>query len=88
MAHKLQFQKYQFKEFWYSSEPTSEIRCEAKEICLMVQWLKLHTLMAATTGSIPRWGTKILHAMQCSQKKKNQRLRSYREPLLNPISRI
>ena len=54
----------------------------------MVQWLKLHTLTAATTGSIPRWGTKILHAMQCSQKKKNQRLRSYREPLLNPISRI
>ena len=40
------------------------------------------------TSLIPGKGTRILHAMQCSQKKKNQRLRSYREPLLNPISRI
>ena len=72
MVHKLQFQKYQFKEFWYSSEPTSEIRCEAKETCLMVRWLKLHTSTAATMGSIPSWGTKILHAMQCSQKKKKE----------------
>ena len=72
MVHKLQFQKYQFKEFWYSSEPTSEIRCEAKETCLMVRWFKLHTSTAATMGSIPSWGTKILHAMQCSQKKKKE----------------
>ena len=38
----------------------------------MVQWLKLHASTTATTGAIPSWGTKILHALQCSQKKKEE----------------
>ena len=30
---------------------------------LAVQWLRLHTATAGGTGSIPDWGTKILHAI-------------------------
>ena len=36
---------------------------------LAVQWLRLHTLSAGGTGLMPGWGTKIPHAVQCSQKK-------------------
>lgn len=36
----------------------------------MVQWLKLHASTTATTGLIPSWGTKILHATQHSEKNK------------------
>ena len=35
---------------------------------VVVQWLRLHTPNAGGTGSIPDRGTKIPHAMQCSQK--------------------
>ena len=35
----------------------------------MVQWLRLCTSTAGGTGSIPGWGTKILHATWCGQKK-------------------
>ena len=37
---------------------------------VVVQWLRLHTPNTGGTGSIPDQGTKIPHAMQCSQKKK------------------
>ena len=38
----------------------------------MVQWLRLHATNTGGAGSIPHQGTKITHAMQCSQKiKKN-----------------
>ena len=37
---------------------------------LAVQWLRLHTFNAASTGSVPGWGTKIQHAVGSSQKKK------------------
>ena len=37
---------------------------------LVVQWLGLHASTAGGTGSIPGWGTKILHAEQSGQKKK------------------
>ena len=37
---------------------------------LAVQWLRLHTVTAELTGSIPGQGTKIPQAAQCSQKKK------------------
>ena len=37
---------------------------------LAVQWLRLHTFISEGTGSIPVWRTKILKAVQCSQKKK------------------
>ena len=33
----------------------------------MVQWLRLHAPTAGVMGSIPGQGTKILHAVQCSQ---------------------
>ena len=35
----------------------------------MVQWLRLHASIAGGVSSVPGWGTKILHAMQCGQKK-------------------
>ena len=35
---------------------------------LVVQWLGLHASTAESTGSIPDWGTKIPHAVQCGQK--------------------
>ena len=38
---------------------------------LVVQWLGLHNSTAGGTGSIPSWEvSKILHAAQCSRKKK------------------
>ena len=39
---------------------------------LAVQWLGLHASTARGTGSIPAQRTKILHAVQCSQKKKKE----------------
>ena len=35
---------------------------------LLVQWLRLHASTVGGMGSIPRWGTKIPHAVWCSQK--------------------
>ena len=40
---------------------------------LAVQWLGLHALTVKGPVSIPCWGTKILHAMQHSQKKKTKK---------------
>ena len=37
---------------------------------LAIQWLKLLTTISGGTGSIPGWGTKILHAAQHGQKEK------------------
>ena len=34
----------------------------------MVQWLRLCAPNAGGMGSIPSWGNKIPHAIQCSQK--------------------
>ena len=34
------------------------------------QWIRLHASTAGGEGSIPGQGTKILHAMQCSQRKR------------------
>ena len=39
---------------------------------LAVQWLGPHSLTHKGVGSNPDWGTKILHAMQCNQKKKKK----------------
>ena len=39
---------------------------------LVVQWLRLRASTAGDAGSIPGWGTKILHAAWCSQKKKKK----------------
>ena len=41
---------------------------------LAVQWLRRHASTAGGTGSIPGPGTKIPHAMWCSQKKKGHPL--------------
>ena len=40
------------------------------ETCLVVQWLRLHAAPAEGTGSIPGWGTKILHATRLGQRNK------------------
>ena len=40
---------------------------------LVVQWLRLHPSIAAGTGSIPGWGTKIPHAAWCGQKLEKQK---------------
>ena len=34
----------------------------------MVQWLRICASTAGGLGSVPDWGTKILHATQCRQK--------------------
>ena len=39
---------------------------------LAVQWLRLHACTARGTGLIPGRGAKILHAVQCSPKKKKK----------------
>ena len=36
---------------------------------LVVQWLRLYTSTVGDIGLIPGQGTKLLHAVQCSQKK-------------------
>ena len=41
---------------------------------LVVQWLRLCASIAGGMGLIPGWGTKILHATQCSQKQKKKNL--------------
>ena len=35
-----------------------------------IQWLRIHAFTVRGVGSIPDQGTKILHALQCHQKKK------------------
>ena len=35
----------------------------------MGRWLRLRTSTAGSTGSVLCWGTKILHAVLCGQKK-------------------
>ena len=42
-----------------------------KGTSLVVQWLRLCTSNVRDKGSTPGWGTKISHAMWCSQKNKN-----------------
>ena len=42
---------------------------------LAVQWLRLYTSPTEGAGLIPRWGTKILHAVQ--QKKKRKFITNY-----------
>ena len=45
---------------------------------LVVQQLRLCTAKAEVTGSIPGWGTKILHATWCGkQLKKKKKLKEY-----------
>ena len=41
---------------------------------LAVQWLRHHASTAGGTGSIPGWGTKILHATGSRPKKKKKKL--------------
>ena len=36
----------------------------------VVQWLRLWASTAGGMGSIPGWGTKVPHAVQCGQKTK------------------
>ena len=36
-------------------------------------WLRLHSSNAVDTGSIPGQGTKVVHATQCSEKKKKKK---------------
>ena len=43
------------------------------ETSLAVQWLRLCTCTAEGAGSIPGWGTKILPAARCGQKKKKKK---------------
>ena len=43
------------------------------------------TFTAGGAGSIPGWGTKILHATQCGQKKKKKRKRKHQCLGLGPI---
>ena len=40
---------------------------------MVVQWLGLCAFITEGLGSVPGWGTKILQAVQCGQKKKVKR---------------
>ena len=40
---------------------------------LVVQWLRLWVSSATGVVSIPDWGTKILHATPCGQKRKKRK---------------
>ena len=52
----------------------------------VVQWLRLHASAAGAMSSIPRWGTKVPHAMWCGQEiKKRER---EREQLLLLLKRL
>ena len=42
---------------------------QQKYSSLVAQWLRIHTSTARGMGLISGWGTKIQHAVQCSQKK-------------------
>ena len=53
----------------------------------MVEWLGLHASIAGDKGSIPDEGTKILHAMQCSKKKKKSNQPSFASSLTTWLSR-
>ena len=39
---------------------------------LGTQWFRLHATTAGDAGSIPDWGPRIPHALQCSQNIKNK----------------
>lgn len=39
---------------------------------LGTQWFRLHATTAGDVGSIPDWGPRIPHALQCSQNIKNK----------------
>ena len=46
--------------------------------CLAVQWLGIPTSTEGGVGSTPSWGTKILHAMRCGQKKERKKKKTLR----------
>ena len=46
---------------------------------LSVQWLRLFASMAGALGSVLGWGTKILNASSCSQKKKKKKRKDVHE---------
>ena len=56
-------------------------------ISLAAQWLRLHYSNAGSTGSIPGWGTKILHAVKHIQnvKKKKTKKKQLSQENLTPI---
>ena len=51
---------------------------------LAVQWLRHHAPSTGGMGSIPGSGTKTLHALWCSQKKKNGLRMTDFPPLASP----
>ena len=52
---------------------TLDVKLQSTGISLVVQWLRLRASTAGGKGSIPGWGTKIPHAVQRSQKIKNNK---------------
>ena len=56
----------------------------------MVQWLRLHTSYARGAGSILGQGTKVPHAVQCSQEKKKccSRLIAFQLLFLGALRRL
>ena len=50
---------------------------------LVVQWLGLCASTAGGTGSLPGWGTKILHAAQCGENKKQANKKARKEKRLS-----
>ena len=46
-------------------------KVEETDLSLVVQWLRLCAPTSGDMGLTPGWGTEILHAVQCDQKKNN-----------------
>ena len=61
--NKCVFEKHNIKSHPHSDYGTSPV----------VQWLRLHAFIAGGMGSIPDWGTRILHAARCAKKKKKKK---------------
>ena len=48
-----------------------------------MQWLELHASTAGGHGFNPGWGTKILHAARCSQKRKKKKKQQQKTPFIS-----
>ena len=57
----------------YKAAEEARTKIAVLGISLVVQWLRLHLSIAAGTGLIPDWGTKIPHAAWCGHKLKKKK---------------
>ena len=69
------FHNFSVLQFSHVSNENNNLRYKIFEkdgTFLAGQWLGLLALTVKDLGSVPGWGTKILHAVQCRKKKRNE----------------